>query len=379
LPLEKTFQQQKIIFMHNTLKFASAALLLGIVMLMVAPASAMAKNDASQKAADRWSEKKANAWYAQQPWMAGCDYIPATAVNQIEMWQAATFDAPQIDKELTWAQDLGFKTLRVFLSSVVWQNDAAGLKQRIDTFLKLCDKHGIRPMFVFFDDCWAPESHYGQQPAPRPGVHNSGWVQDPSVSLRADTARLFPMLHKYVKDIISTFGKDKRVLLWDLYNEPGNSGHNLETLPLLKHVFKWARQCNPTQPLTAGIWYMDCPALNAYQLNHSDVISYHNYSDEANHATEISYLKMLNRPLVCTEYMARRQNSLFQNIMPMLKKEKVVAINWGFVAGKTNTIFAWGTPLPDVKEPPIWFHDIYRQDGTPFDPKEVELIKSLTK
>jgi hypothetical protein len=48
------------------------------------------------------------------------------------------------------------------------------------------------------------------------------------------------------------------------------------------------------------------------------------------------------------------------------------------VSGKTNTIFAWNTPLPDVKEPKVWFHDIFRQDGTPFDPKEIKAIKSLT-
>jgi hypothetical protein len=326
----------------------------------------------------RWSEEKAQQWYAQQPWMAGCDYIPASAINQIEMWSKDTFDAKQIDKELGWAEGLGFNTLRVFLSSVVWENDATGFKSRINEFLTICHKHGIRPMFVFFDDCWNAESKYGKQPAPKPGVHNSGWIQDPSVSLRADTVKLYDVLGKYVKDIMTSFANDSRILMWDLYNEPGNSGHDMTSLPLLKRVFRWARESNPSQPITSGIWYFKCPALNAFQLNHSDVISYHNYDKEADHATEIKYLKMLNRPLVCTEYMARRNNSRFQTIMPLLKKEKVVAINWGFVSGKTNTIFAWDTPLPNVKEPELWFHDIFRQDGTPFDQKEVDCIKSLT-
>ena len=154
--------------------------------------------------------------------------------------------------------------------------------------------------------------------------------------------------------------------------------HGCSSLPLLKNVFKWARACNPSQPLTAGIWYFDCPALNAFQLNNSDVISYHNYGDEKEHAEWIKFLQMMNRPLICTEYMARKKNSRFDNIMPLLKQNKIVAINWGFVSGKTNTIFAWDTPLPDVKEPDLWFHDIYRQDGTPFDQKEIDVIKSVT-
>ena len=326
----------------------------------------------------RWSEKKANQWYEKQPWLVGCDYIPATAINQIEMWSEETFDIKQIDKELSWAQGIGFNTLRVFLSSVVWKHDPEGMKVRIDKFLSICQRHNIRPMFVFFDDCWNKESYYGKQPLPKPGVHNSGWVQDPSGSLRNDTLKLYPMLHRYVRDILTKFGHDKRVLMWDLYNEPGNSSHGASSLSLLRNVFCWARECRPIQPLTSGEWSFDCTVISAFQLNHSDVLTYHCYDNEKDHAVKINYLKLLNRPLICSEYMARPMNSYFENILPLLKKEKVGAINWGFVSGKTNTIFAWNKPMPEVKEPKVWFHDIFRQDGTPFDSKEIECIKSLT-
>lgn len=328
----------------------------------------------------RWSAEKANAWYAQQPWMAGCNYTPASAINQIEMWSKDTFDEKQIDKELGWAQELGFNTMRVFLSSVVYANDAKGMKKRIDKFLTICDSHGIRPMFVFFDDCWNPESKYGKQPEPKTGVHNSGWIQDPSSSLREDTTKLFAALEKYVTDIVSTFANDKRILMWDLYNEPGNRKHLNSSLPLLRNVFKWARAAKPSQPLTVGVWNSgnDFKELSAFSLENSDVISYHNYQKPDIHRCEIDYLKMLNRPLVCTEYMARRNGSTFQTVMPILKNNKVVAINWGFVSGKTNTIYAWDTPMPDGKEPELWFHDIYRQDKTPFSQEEVDTIKKLT-
>src|SRR5574344_550196 len=205
-----------------------------------------------QGSSQRWSEEKANEWYSKLPWMSGCDYIPATAINQIEMWSEDTYDSKEIDKELGWAQDLGFTTMRVFLSSVVYKNDSKGLKKRMDDFLDICKKHGIKPMFVFFDDCWNEESSYGKQPLPKTGIHNSGWVQDPSVSLRKDTVKLYEDLGRYVTDIVKTFADDERILLWDLYNEPGNRDHFTSSLPLLKKTFEWARSAKPSQPLTAG-------------------------------------------------------------------------------------------------------------------------------
>ena len=325
----------------------------------------------------RWSEQKVAEWYSVQPWLVGCDYIPASAINQIEMWQSSTFDAPQIEKELGWAEGLGFNTMRVYLSSVVWTHEAAQFKANMDSFLKIAEKHHIRPLFVFFDDCWNAESSFGVQPKPKAGIHNSGWVQDPSVSLRQDTATLYPQMEAYVKDVLTTFKADQRILMWDLYNEPGNREHGISSLPLLKKVFEWAHDVNPSQPISSGVWNHMAP-ITAFQLNHSDVITYHNYLSQEKHQTFINDLKLLNRPLICTEYMARKNNSTFETIMPMLQKENVGAINWGFVSGKTNTIFAWGTPLPDLDEPEVWFHDILRQDGTPFDPKEIALIRSLT-
>ena len=210
--------------------------------------------DSNSSNNSRWTEEKIQEWYDNQPWLVGCNYIPATAINQIEMWSADTFDPEQIDKELSWAHELGFNTLRVFLSSVVWQNDAAGMKKRLDDFLNICGQYSIRPMFVFFDDCWNPESAYGKQPEPKTGVHNSGWVQDPSCSLRKDTLTLYPFLQEYVKDIVRTYANDDRILMWDLYNEPGNSKHEETSLPLLTNVFRWVRDCKPSQPITAGVW-----------------------------------------------------------------------------------------------------------------------------
>ena len=328
----------------------------------------------------RWSEKKASDWYAQQGWLRGCDFQPSTAINQLEMFQAASFDTATINRELGWAEGLGFNVMRVYLHHLLWTADKVGFKQRLDTYLTISTKHGIKTLFVFFDDCWNDTAWVGKQPDPKPGVHNSGWVRDPGTMIyqHPDTMKV---LEAYVKDIMSTFKNDSRILLWDLYNEPGNSGQFIKSMPLLQNVFKWAREVNPSQPISAGVW-ADGPnfkELNKYQLENSDIITYHNYNYIDDHKNAIDTLRKYNRPLICTEYMARRNGSLFQLIMPLLKKENVGAINWGFVSGKTNTIFAWDTPIKSGKEPALWFHDIYRKDGTPFSQFEVDFIKSISK
>ncbi len=324
-----------------------------------------------------WTVQKANSWYAKHQWLVGSDFIPSTAINQLEMWQADTFDPKTIDTELGYAQGIGMNVMRVFLHHLAWQQDPEGFKKRMDQYLAISSKHGVQTMFVFFDDCWNKEPKTGKQPEPKPGIHNSGWMQDPGQPASANPEN-FTILEKYVKDVMTRFKNDKRILLWDLYNEPGNNDKGNKSLPLLKHVFEWAKTVNPSQPISAGVWNWSLETLNAYQVGHSDVVTYHDYTPEPDHLKTVQLLKMFGRPLICTEYMARPRNSLFSTVLPMLKKENVGAINWGFVSGKTNTIYAWDTPMPDGSEPKLWFHDIFHTDGTPYKADETELIKSLT-
>jgi hypothetical protein len=319
-----------------------------------------------------WSKEKANEWYAKQPFLTGADFLPSTAINQLEMWQADTFDTTTIHRELGWAESLGFNTMRVFLHNLVWQQDAKGFKKRINVFLQIADRHHIKPLFVFFDDCWNPEPVIGKQPEPQPGVHNSGWMRSPGKTMHNDSTQ-WGVLEAYVKDILKTFKNDKRILLWDLYNEPANSDYGLSSLPLLKNIFQWAWSVRPSQPLTVGVWFDAFPAINEYQLSNSDVISFHNYGDTNSLKSTIDSLEKRGRPIICTEYMARKQNSLFITHLPIFKAHKVAAINWGFVSGKSNTIYPWGSKLGSP-EPAIWFHDILRKDGSPFDKKETEFI-----
>jgi hypothetical protein len=350
-------------------------LITAIVLLLTA--ACQRKADINSAPAERWSPEQAQQWADEHGWIRGSNFNPSTAINQLETWQAESFDTTTINRELGWAAAIGMNVMRVYMHHVAWETDKEGFKNRMKTYLDISDKHGIKTIFVFFDDCWNPTYQAGRQPDPKPGIHNSGWIRDPGDLLFSDTT-LIHTLEAYLKDVMTTFKDDKRIVLWDLYNEPGNSGYGNKSMPLLLNAFEWGREVNPSQPLSVGLWNDKLTDLNKVQLEKSDIITYHNYSDPENHIATIDSLKKYGRPLVCTEYMARRNNSLFTNIMPILKQNNVGAINWGLVDGKSNTKYAWSEPIPDGSEPSLWFHEIFHKDGTPYRQEEVDLIKSLT-
>lgn len=361
--------------------------------------------------AGRWSAEKANAWYDAQPWIVGCNYLPATAINQLEMWQAESFDPETMRKELARAQDLGFNTLRVFLHDLVWAQDQQCLYGRMDQFLACCDAHGMRALFVFFDDCHRPFPRLGAQPAPVAEYHNSGWMNSPARDLALDycngTASTSDCarLKGYVQETIRHFAADDRVLMWELYNEPGREyqlGSRKEddwfgdrSARLLFNAWQWARQVAPSQPICSSaegsVGYRNILLAK----RNSDVYSFHTYGPAECVEELCSLYAGEPRPAICTEYMARPY-STFQNTLPILKKHRIGAINWGFIAGKSGTIWPWSSkegkdisrpwehyrtlgPGDAFPEPELWFHDIYRTDGTPFDPAEIEFIKQMMK
>ncbi|WP_316738379.1 1,4-beta-xylanase [Pedobacter aquatilis] len=330
--------------------------------------------------AQQWTIDKANTWQNTQGWLIGANYTPAYAINQLEFWQEDTFNIKEINKELKWANKIGMNCMRVYLHHALWKQDKDGFKARINTFLQTANNHRIKIMFVFFDDCWTDTYNTGKQPSPKPGIHNSGWLKDPGNKIQ-NGGPLLDTLEQYVKDILKTYKDDKRIILWDLYNEPGQFSQHDKSLPLLEKVFIWAREINPSQPLSSGVHDDNEKKITAFQIANSDIITYHSYDSLTVHKRRIDSLKSAsgNRPLLCTEYMARKRKSTFQSILPMLKKENIGAINWGLVDGKTQTKYAWDEPLKDGSEPKLWFHDILRKDGSPYEQQETRLIKKLTK
>src|SRR5579883_2337301 len=344
----------------------------------------------------RWSEERAQEWYARQPWLIGSNYNPANAMNQLEMWQAETFDPQRIDQELGWTQELGMNTMRVFLHDLLWIQDPIGLLGRMETFLEIAEARNIKPLFVLFDSCWDPNPQLGPQRPPTPGIHNSGWVQGPGAAALKDKAQ-YPRLEEYVKGVVGHFAKDERILGWDVWNEPDNLNtasyakrepkNKLKLVQkLLPQVFRWTRDANPTQPLTSGIWMGDWSShaklspIERIQIESSDFVTFHNYEGPEEFEKRIKYLQRYNRPLICTEYMARGLKSTFHGKLPVAQRHNVGMMNWGFVAGKSQTNLPWDSwQKPYVNhEPSVWFHEIFHTDGTPYRQEEVELIKQMT-
>jgi len=362
-----------------------------LVLFLLQPGIAQKKS----KERSIWTPKQAQSWYKKQPWLVGPNFMPSTAINQLEMWQEATFDTLTIDKELGLAQSLGMTTARVFLHDLLHQQDSIGFYSRINKFLEIADRHNIKPLMVFFDSCWDPFPKVGTQRDPKPYVHNSGWVQSPGqIALKDSTS--YPRLEAYVKGVIRKFASDERILGWDIWNEPDNmTGPSYEkvelpnkvdyVLPLLKKSFIWARSANPSQPLTSGIWTGDWSSherlkpIEQLQLEQSDIISFHNYNDGQEFEKRIIQLKRFKKPLLCTEYMARPNGSTFSSTLPIAKKHSVAMFNWGFVSGKSQTIYPWDSWTKTyTSEPPLWFHDIFRVNGKPYMEEETDLIKKLT-
>jgi len=355
---------------------------------------------AEKTPAERWEESRANVWYSELGAVPiGANFVPSTAINQLEMWQADTFDPETIDRELGWAAAIGMNTMRVYLHDLAWQQDPEGFLKRVDRYLELADRHGIRTMFVLFDGVWNPYPKAGPQPEPQPRTHNSGWVQSPGREILSDPKKQ-DALKPYVVAVLSRFKDDSRVLVWDLFNEPENANVGVfgggseqpdleptekerRAFELLQKTFRWAREVKPSQPLTAGVWdqpeWIDNPSdLERFSLGHSDVISFHSYMDSENTRRMVVGLKKHNRPILCTEYMARSNHSTFEGNLPIFKEHNVGAYSWGLVDGKTQTIYPWSSwEKKFTAEPEPWFHDVFRRDGSPYSEAEVTLIKEF--
>ncbi len=349
----------------------------------------------------RWSEQRAWDWKKENGWMVGTNFNPSTSINQLEFWQEDTYDPETIERELEWSAELGMNLHRVYLHNLLWDQDSLGFLKRIENYLDMSDSKDIKTLLVLLDDVWHPIPKLGKQPEPLPFIHNSGWVQAPGSAILGDSSR-HKEVKNYIKGVMSHFANDNRVVGWDLYNEPDNFGppdprypdrgpevkeKHIYSLSLLKKVFHWAREVNPSQPLTVGQWKGDhknwsildsLSPIDRFAVSQSDVISFHSYGDIDETRTKIEELEKYNRPLLCTEYLARGQENTFQKILPLFKEKQVSAINWGFVAGKTNTAFPWSSWQEKFDSlPKIWHHDIYLPDKTPYDQKEIDFLKEM--
>ncbi len=339
-----------------------------------------------------WSVSKAKQWEKKQKWIVGANFSPSNASNQLDMWQAETWSPELIDKELGYAEKLGMNSIRVYLHYFPFRDDADGFLKRIDNFLNIADKHDIKTIFIFFDDVWNPNPVAGKQPEPKKHVHNSGWVQSPGREILWDYKRHIET-KEYVQDILRKFKDDERILFWDLYNEPqntnGSSYRDFDkepySLKLLEEVFEWAREVSPSQPISSGLWIGDwtdfskLSVFNKFMLENSDIITFHNYNNLASFKNAAEPLLEMGRPIICTEYFCRKNNSSLEEILPYMAEKNIGGINWGLVAGRTQTNYPWDSwSKTYTAEPKLWFHDLLYKDGTPYRKNETDLMKKLT-
>jgi len=326
----------------------------------------------------RWSKEKARRWFDDQPWPCGFNYIPANAISYTEMWMPYAYDAERIDKELALAEAAGFNCLRVVLPFVVWEHDPVAFNKRLESFVSICDKRGLKVMFTLFDDCaFGSEEQlknptYGRQPEVLKGWYANGWTPSPGHAMVRDP-QTWPRLEQYVNDVIGAFKEDRRVWVWDLYNEPTNGGLGNTSVPLVEEVFRWARDVNPWQPLTVAQWNGNT-MLNNLIFRNSDVITFHDYGPADGLARHIETLRKHGRPLINTEWLNRGRGSLVESCLPVFAKENTGCMHWGLVNGKTQTHLAWGW-RPGMGEPKVWQHDLFHPEGKPYRPEEIELFR----
>jgi endo-1,4-beta-mannosidase len=324
-----------------------------------------------------WSTDKANEWYKGKGWILGFNYLPSTAVNSTEMWQAESFDVSTIEKELRLASECGYNSCRVFLQYLVWKHEGAAFLKNFERFLEIAGKNAITVLPIFFDDCAfsGKEPRMGKQDEPIPGIHNSGWTASPGFTIADDPASE-PSLKSYVQTLVSKYKNDSRIIAWDLYNEPGNSNREDKCLPLLKKTFEWARECDPSQPLSAGVYLWKDFDLSVIEL--SDIISFHDYNNIEITKDRIKMLKQYNRPLLCTEWLHRPNGSAIESHMPLYKSENIGIYNWGLVNGKTQTHLNWDKEKNKNGGPSEWQHDIFTKDLKPYSAGEVAFIKKIS-
>ncbi len=343
-----------------------------LILFMSVSISSIAQNQ-------RWSEQKASEWQKENGWFCGMNYIPSNAINYTAMWDKTSFSPDLIDTEMQLAESIGFNCARVVLQYAVYGDDPKYFIKTFDKFLSICSKHGVKVMPIFFDDCAFGVNNdpvIGVQPEPLEGWYAWAWSPSPGYTMVVDE-REHKKLEIYVKNILSHFKNDKRILLWDLYNEPTNTTMPERSMPLLRKVFMWAKEIDPVQPISVGSWNGNKELSELIAAN-SDIITFHCYAPKDQTESVMNEKLKYNRPVICTEWMNRVAESTVEDILPLFYENKVGSMVWGLVNGKTQTNLPWGFRPEKLPYTGVWQHDLFTGKFVPYKDEEIKLIKSLT-
>ncbi len=353
----------------------------------------------------KWSKEKAWEWYSKLPWLRGCNFIGSDCANRRDMWQSYQSEEhlATADWELALAKETGFNTVRVIVDFDVWYQEPDSFMEIFERYMQLFHKHGQYVMVCLTAEAEMPNGEYEDfQPKPLGeqeyalGYHQG---RSPEVLERnlhhpkryhpLESPVLRDKFLQMVRSIVGKYREDERIVCWNLYNEPGITLGD-RAMPLLKTMFEEARALGPVQPLTVELWtgYNKKGEIGTevqkYALEQSDVISFHCYLPLPEMCRQIAYLKRYERPILCTEWLNRIQNSPVEDIFPLFQLERIGCWCWGFVVGKTQTNEPWyGMFAPYLRgedsdiDLTRWMHDLYCPSLLPYDPREIKLIKEV--
>ena len=365
----------------------------------------------------RMTKQEIWEWYNKNPWLTGCNYVPSKS-PELSIWQEDTYQEilPTVQHELDIIQKLGMNTVRMGIPFNIWYHEKDKFFDRMDSILSLLDHHGITLMPILFNDC----VNFGRPedisvPYPK-GKHNwdigyhggharnqfSGIPEiskDPNLSKKDrffsdkgwiywDEEEYRPILLEYTHQIISRFRNDKRIIIWDIWNEPGNCNRGSLSVPYLKEAFQAAREEDPIQPLTAGVWEypehygednsIDVDEIGRLAINLSDIVSFHCYSRFEKVKKVVNALEREGRPMLNTEWLNRILGNRIEDQLPFYRNKRIGSYLWGCVAGYSQHYLPWGNLLKDKSlDFTLWQHDLFRGDGKPYDPDEIKMIKDI--
>lgn len=349
----------------------------------------------------KWSADRAWEWYNSRPWIRGCNYMSADCANRIDQWQEYGFEQrlSTTEKEFALMQTLGYNSIRIVPEFIVWVKERLGFLDRFERYIALAARYGISVMVVLGNDCCPPYEEALRRTVLGPqsvdwGYHGGrkvsqhGRLDGPGYSL-LDDPEYAVKYYEFVSELVTKYKDDERIIVWDVFNEPGNGRRESMSFPYLQKLLEIIRAIDPIQPLTIGIWSQSTDLdrlkdIEKFGLENSDVISYHNYGSYECNVRELRLLKKLGRPVLNTEWLNRCAGNTIEEIFPLLYLENVGSYHWGFVAGKYQTFEPWEHIWTGYNKDPSryadfdftkWFHDLYRPSHRPYNPKEVELIQ----
>lgn len=350
---------------------------------------------------EKWTTERAWKWYHTQKWIRGYCGYPSNCVNRIALWQEYKHEEvfEQLDREFALAEKTGLNAVRAVLQFEVWQNQHDSFMRHLEEYFALADRHGLKVMLVLGNDCtvarsrWKPaifgEQHvdWGYHSGIKGGQH-AGDYREAGYQL-LDNPDVETQYYEMVEELAEKFGRDDRLQIWNVWNEIGNSNRNGLSVPAMEKFFEILREKHVMQPLTADVWKFDEnmeiyteAELRALEL--SDVISFHWYGSFDKTVQLIDNLKRYGRPLICTEWLNRYEGNDVEHLLPLFWLENIGSYHWGLMQGYSQTYEPWGGYFirqqnGENLDLTKWQHDIYRFNGLPYVPQEIEVFRRFAK